>query len=109
MGYLLIHKMQSIIIKLDTTTEKLVFQDLLTTVLVSTSFFFQASLKRKNQMFISYAEHPERRKLIRILEAMLENIRAEEKRNTLIAYNYQNQRKGKSSVDYLTLSHRFYL
>ena len=49
-------------------------------------------------MFISNAEHSETRKLIRILEAMLENIRAEEKRNTLIAYNYQNQREGKSSV-----------
>ena len=50
-------------------------------------------------MFISNAEHPGLRKLIRILEAMLENIRAEEKRNTLIALNYQNQRKGKSSDD----------
>ena len=50
-------------------------------------------------MFISNAEHPGLRKLIRILEAMLENIRAEEKRNTLIALNYQNQRKGNSSDD----------
>ena len=50
-------------------------------------------------MFISNAEHPKTRKLIRILEAMLENIRAEEKQNTLIAYNYQNQRIGKSSDD----------
>ena len=50
-------------------------------------------------MFISNAEHSETRKLIGILVAMIENIRAEEKQNTLIAYNYQNQRIGKSSDD----------
>ena len=31
--------------------------------------------------------------------AMIENIRAEEKQNTLIALNYQNQLEGKSSDD----------
>ena len=38
-------------------------------------------------------------KLTRILVAMIENIRAEEKRNTRIAYNHQKQRMGKSSDD----------
>ena len=39
------------------------------------------------------------RKLTRILVAMIENIRDEEKRNTRIAYNHQKQRMGKSSDD----------
>ena len=46
-----------------------------------------------------YKIHALIRKLTRILAAMMENIRNQEKRNSRIAYNRQNQRMAKASDD----------
>ena len=61
--------------------------------------FFISYIPQAKAKFLSLIKALINTKLTRILVAMIENIRDEEKRNTRIAYNHQKQQMRKSSDD----------